>query len=198
MFTLVSQTENIFILSRKTLYESCAFTSIKLILSLSVWQVKWIVVLVLHDTVCFPSWNAPYVFFWFCLISVSVMDVENWMPYARNNHGKAKCRGYVMSLFIQIKPACLPFCLYCCTNRPYCLIDHNKSYVSASCRINTIYIITHEHTPYICVCLCMHNLLETKQSRCPDHRSGFYYLLLFLSAYFAECNSENLYFFNGE
>lgn len=109
-------------------------------------------ILVLRVTAYFPSLSIPYVFFWFCLFSVSVMDVENWMPYARNNHSKAKCRGYVMSLFIQLKPACLPFSLYCCTNRPYRLIDHNKFYVLSSCRINTIYI-SHSwaYTLYLCL-----------------------------------------------
>lgn len=127
LFTLDSQTKYIFTLSRKTLYESCAFTEVKQIPSLPAWQAKWIAFFVLQDTAYFPSLKVPYVFLWFCLISVSVMDIENWMPYARNNHGKAECRGYVMSLFIQQKPAYLPFCLYCYTDKSDCLDYRSRS-----------------------------------------------------------------------
>lgn len=152
LFTLVSQTK-IFLywvgkLSMKVVLSLVSRRSLHSLFD----EINGLVVLVLHVTAYFPSLNVPYVFFWFCLISVSVIDVENWMPYARNNHGKAKSRGYVMSLFMQLKPACLPFCFYCCTNRPYCLIDHNKSYVLSSCRMNTIYIgHSWAYTLYLCL-----------------------------------------------
>lgn len=137
-FTSGSQTRNNFILGRKTLYESYTSTGIRKIPSLSARQAKRIAFFVLQDTVYFPNLNVPYIFFWFCLISVSVMDVENWMPYARNNHSKAKCRGYVMSLFIQLKPACVPFCLLCCSDKFYC--HRSQPILCLTCRINAIYI----------------------------------------------------------
>lgn len=69
---------------------------------------------------------------------MSVMDVENWMPYAGNDHSKAKCRGYVMSLFTQLKPTCLPFCLYCWSDKLYC--HRSQPILCLSCKINAIYI----------------------------------------------------------